>query len=402
MTDATPDHTTRAHARLSPSSAHRWMNCPGSVEEQKGLPDTSGFYAREGTAAHELAELCGVQGVKPHSALGHKINVEGDTFDVTPEMADAVALYIDTVTAGLGPDDVLQWERRYPLPFLPGSSWGTADATRYNRATKTLTVFDLKYGAGNPVEAFENPQALCYAGGALMEARVPVQRVEIVIVQPRAWHAAGPVRRWELGVAEFADRLTDLAEAAERALKPNAPRVPGRWCKYCKAEATCATLSMMALAEAQMVFSENPVTPDQLTREQLGELAEKAIIIRSWAKAVEDHVHWLLNSGEKVPGWKLVNKRPQRQWVNPIEAADALKAKGLNDSDVFVTQIISPAQAEKLLPGAAKASLKPLMVSVSSGTTIAPAGDRRPEAQPGGPGTGDYRAVFTAIDPETD
>jgi hypothetical protein len=395
------DHSVRGHARLSPSGSHRWINCPGSVTEEMGLPDASSVFAMHGTAAHELAELCGVQKVDPHKAIGHKIVVQTETFDVDREMAEAVELYIQTVTEGLQPDEILHWERRYPLPFLPGDTFGTADATRYDPRTKTMSVYDLKYGQGVAVEAIENTQGLCYAGGALYELNAPVEHVEVVIVQPRAWHHEGPVRRWKMGVAEFSERIADIKDAAIRALDPNAPRVPGEWCRFCKAQATCATLSAFALAEAQMVFGENPVTPEQLTPEQLGSLAEKAAIIRAWASAVEKHVHWMLDTGKEVPGWKLVNKRPRRQWVDPVASADFLMNKhGLSRDEVYLTEIVSPAAAEKLIPSSAKKELKPMTVSVSSGTTIAPLSDRRPPAAPGSTQTGDYRSVFTAI--ETD
>lgn len=45
-----------AHALLSPSSAVRWMTCPGSVALTKDMPDTSSKFADEGTLAHALAE----------------------------------------------------------------------------------------------------------------------------------------------------------------------------------------------------------------------------------------------------------------------------------------------------------------------------------------------------------
>ncbi len=53
------------HARLSPSAAARWANCPASVElddrvrkrNDGVLPDDSTKYAEIGTLCHEYAEL---------------------------------------------------------------------------------------------------------------------------------------------------------------------------------------------------------------------------------------------------------------------------------------------------------------------------------------------------------
>ena len=46
------------HARLSPSAAIRWINCPGSIRLSDQVPPAgSSEYADEGTAAHALAEL---------------------------------------------------------------------------------------------------------------------------------------------------------------------------------------------------------------------------------------------------------------------------------------------------------------------------------------------------------
>ena len=47
-----------AHAKLSPSSADRWMVCPGSTVLEAGKPDSSSDFADEGTAAHFLAATC--------------------------------------------------------------------------------------------------------------------------------------------------------------------------------------------------------------------------------------------------------------------------------------------------------------------------------------------------------
>ena len=45
-----------AHAILSASGSSKWMNCAGSILAESGMPEDEGSdFAREGTAAHELA-----------------------------------------------------------------------------------------------------------------------------------------------------------------------------------------------------------------------------------------------------------------------------------------------------------------------------------------------------------
>jgi len=41
-----------AHAKLAPSAAHRWLNCPGSIRLTADIPETTSKYAEEGIAAH--------------------------------------------------------------------------------------------------------------------------------------------------------------------------------------------------------------------------------------------------------------------------------------------------------------------------------------------------------------
>ena len=44
------------HALLSPSSAHRWLNCPPSAKLCAAQEETTSVYARQGTDAHELCQ----------------------------------------------------------------------------------------------------------------------------------------------------------------------------------------------------------------------------------------------------------------------------------------------------------------------------------------------------------
>ena len=47
-----------AHSVFGPSGSVKWLNCPGSINAEKGIPDTTSEFAQEGTDAHELSEIC--------------------------------------------------------------------------------------------------------------------------------------------------------------------------------------------------------------------------------------------------------------------------------------------------------------------------------------------------------
>lgn len=44
------------HALLSPSAAHRWLNCTPAPRLEATLPDNTSEYAEEGTLAHCVCE----------------------------------------------------------------------------------------------------------------------------------------------------------------------------------------------------------------------------------------------------------------------------------------------------------------------------------------------------------
>ena len=116
------------HAVLSPSSAHRWMACPGSVAlvATAGAPDTGSASADEGTAAHEMAEriLLGADGIL---LIGQRAeNGWWFTADMLEQVSKYVTLVRDLVASTNG---VLYVEQRVPIDHLTDElgATGTAD-----------------------------------------------------------------------------------------------------------------------------------------------------------------------------------------------------------------------------------------------------------------------------------
>lgn len=368
-----------AHAILSASGAHRWMACPGSIRLANGQPDKASVFAQEGTAAHELAERCLRDGYAADRFIGEEIHAGGSSFEVDEEMAEAVQLYLDTVRAevmrntGLGE---LKVEHKFDLSSLYPGMFGTNDACVYHESNGRLVVFDYKHGRGHAVEAVNNPQLLYYAYGAAstLYSDKPLREVELVIVQPRAPHTDGPVRRWALPALDLLDWSADLLVAARATEALDAPLVSGDHCQFCKAAAICPKLRDDSIVAAQMQFGDKAT---ELSPAQLREILDKADMIEDWLHAVRAHALTVLESGGAVPGYKLVEKRAIRKWKGDFPETDLLRL-GFSRQALYTEKPLSPAQIEKKLAKPLRDKLAELTTKESSGYTLAAESDARP------------------------
>lgn len=228
------------HARLSPSSAHRWAACPGSVALSDGIPDRSGPAATVGRALHELAHEC-IQ-------AGGRSAVErvGDTIlgvTITKGQAEGVDLYVQNMMARARGARMAMYEVSVPIAAYTGEAGacGTADAVFY-RPGGRLEVHDFKCGRV-PVSAQNNLQLILYALGArdLLAAQGHVVgAVALGIHQP----FVGPTPDiWELSAQDLFEFGARIKAAAGAALAPDAPRVPSsEACRWCPAATICPEL----------------------------------------------------------------------------------------------------------------------------------------------------------------
>ena len=94
-------HEERNHALLSASSAHRWLACTPSARLEEQFPDTTSEAAKEGTLAHELAELKVRNYFKPHDVSKRKLTFAIKKMKENPlwddEMLEHTDTYIDYI-----------------------------------------------------------------------------------------------------------------------------------------------------------------------------------------------------------------------------------------------------------------------------------------------------------------
>ncbi len=377
-------HSHRKHSLFGPSGAERWLECLGSVELSKTAPpQKESPWALEGTRAHECLEYI----VRRY---GDRRSAKQEALSKWPsDMVEHCFNAADIIFSPKlrpSPDAELMMEQRVVLRSVK-AIYGTLDYAWVDHFGM-LVVIDFKYGAGVTVfaeneEGEPNPQLMLYAAALASTHNFDFEKVRIAIIQPRVWAAdEDPVSMRDVSIKELKEFIKRVEKAVAIASKPGAPLKAGDHCRWCPSVSTCPENSSKALTEAHVLFDIEEgiqAAPDPMlvTPETLPTLLEACSKLEVWIKAVRERAHRLAEDGEKIPGYKLVPKKAQRQWLPEAESAAAAKWK--LEAFRLRTEFLSPAQLEKALGKEAKEFTAKYTVSLSSGATLVSESDHRSE-----------------------
>ena len=142
-------------------------------------------------------------------------------------------------------------------------------------------------------------------------------------------------REWANKISEKLEHSTkeSLLEWAEyfktkaaSVLSDDPPIVPGEvQCKWCKAKPVCKPLAEHNLNLATKEFADDfskPLkvkNPNKLDNSEVASILTQIDLISDWVKALHGYAYDQLNSGNDIPGFKLVEGRSLRKWKDEEE-----------------------------------------------------------------------------------
>ena len=372
-----------AHAILSPSSASRWLACTPSARLEEKFPDKSGEAAKEGTVAHELAELLlrKMAGVIPEARYEQVLATIKESKYYDAAMQEHCEQYATHVMEAYNEalshtaDALLFIEERIDLTEYVPEGFGTGDAIII--ANGVLTLKDLKYGKGVPVSAESNKQMMLYGLGALHKFGwiYGIDTVELTIYQPRIDN----ISTWSVSVAALkAWAETELRPKAKMAFDGEGDFIPGEHCRFCKAKAQCRANAEENLKVAQYEFRDGELLND----EEIADILSRADRVVKWLGAVEDFaLDQAVNHGKKWPGYKLVEGKSNRKYTDAAAVVKALTDKGYVAEKLYKPQeVIGITDMEKMLGKAKfKEYLGELVIKPKGALALVPLSHKSPE-----------------------
>lgn len=321
------------HSILPPSSAARRVACPGSRKLEALYPREQTESSKEGTLAHEICAALLRDGAYPENMTNDMLTNCLTYVNYLQDMHKKC----DIELGGLD-RPILHIEERLNMPHIHELCWGTPDAW-FIDTDKTLHMFDFKYGFG-PVEAYENWQMIEYAAGVQEEFNKAVFH----IIQPRASHPDGPIRKWEVELKDLVEYWDMLTNIEHLAMSDQAPLSPSTQCVNCAARHACPTLQKTVLNN---INSLGFATPHDLNTDGLGNelriLHNAAKLLDARITGLEQEALAKLMSGKRVPHYELGEVQSREKWVKDAKEITAL-------GELFDIELRKPIEVEFITP----------------------------------------------------
>lgn len=349
------------------SHAAEWVRCAAFVRMNRTpqaavIDDAADHTVREeGTAMHWVAQMhmlpdAALYGVAGDSTVHPGVGaVAPNGVTITDELYDGAMFYCDVLDSYHA-----QWfiEQQLAAPSIHPKCGGTPDAycigaTQYHNV---LVVADLK-GGYRPIDVFPNWQLIGYASAIIDEHRDALvlddaDEVEFVIVQPRAYHRNGPVRKHRMQIGELAPYIESLRMAASIATGEHAHAVAGPQCDNCAARASCSVCHAAGM-RALEVAGEPDVhdLPVVALDYEMQRLEDAARMIEARLTGLQAQAVHLIRRGAVLPSYTMESGSGRLAWIDDTAEQSAIAMGDLLGKDIRKSaKAITPLQAMKQLP----------------------------------------------------
>lgn len=375
------------------SSAERIIACPGSVNIAKTLPkQPASEYADEGSLLHKAMESIVEKYFKADASENvceHVIGMEyvgenGTVHVITEELYErkvipAFNIFQDLVHDGtLGESLHIEQQMGFKDKILKGC-FGTADiidSAQFSDGAKVCTILDWKFGDGVIVDVTENKQAMYYAAAAMdsHEHGQDADEFELIIVQPST-RLEDSISRWTTPrsrIESFKKLLVDTVPQIDE----DEPRIQtGKHCKWCPAKPKCPQMRVLATQAATFNIT-------KADAETLSKWLDTTDTLLEWIKGLKQYAYDLIENGQEIPNYKLVQKDGRAKIADETQAIEALLDLGLNKKDIVEQKLLGITKLRALIKKEKldMEELNKLIIKPSSGLTLVTADDKRPAA----------------------
>lgn len=298
------------------SSMPRIVPCPGSKRIHEAHSDgKKSPEATEGDVAHAIA----AEVLSTGKLLSSYIGTTQDGVFVDQEMVHHISKYTEECL-------------RYDIPGITEAGMandyaehtltGTPDHWQFDAAQGILRILDLKFGFVW-VEVFQNLQLLVYA--VLVWEHILRKQpgnfeifktIELVIVQPRANHPAGPVRRWSFNADLIRNYRNELVNAMGLAASGDPGIRTGGHCRGCGGLLLCHGAGNAASAALEYTGTAvvGDMTPAGLAFEM--DMVDRAYtMLKQRRTALEELGLMMCKKGIPINGWQARGTMGPLKWT---------------------------------------------------------------------------------------
>jgi len=346
------------------SNANLWMKCAASVQAPK-IPTVDGEISearKEGLGFHELSEIilstwsnpAESQSFDRKELIGklskHGIPFDDDMYDMARDYSNDILKVYNQASPKTRE---LRVEGKIDTGVIYPDTYGYVDAMVIDPATRTVTIWDAKYGH-TLVEVEENYQLLAYAISILMtelgnKVETKGWTFSLRVYQPRGFHRDGVLREWTVEADDLTPYYNDMFMQAQRAMHDKPLTLTGSHCYKANCRHACESFQRVSYKAMDVIetYAHSDLTGAALATEIIT-LRTVHDAVKARLMGLEEQAVANVRNGEAVPGLIVEQGYGRERWRKDIDQQEVIDMGDLMDVDLRKPrELMTPTQCGK-------------------------------------------------------